>query len=98
MNRLASVSRVFGLRVMPLIRRSLLLASLFYCAVAANGREYPPVVPPPKPFVFPVPAVRTLPNGLRVVVIERHSLPLITLRVEVKAGAEADPPDRKSVV
>jgi zinc protease len=28
-----------------------------------------------------------------VVVIDRHSLPLLTLRLEVRAGAEADPPE-----
>jgi zinc protease len=37
--------------------------------------------------------VRILSNGLQVIVIERRSLPLITLRLAAKAGAEADPPD-----
>jgi zinc protease len=37
--------------------------------------------------------VRVLRNGLKVIVIERHSLPVITLRLVVKAGAEADPAD-----
>jgi zinc protease len=55
--------------------------------------QFPPLVPPPKAYVLPVPAVRTLANGLKVVVIERHDLPLVTLRMVVKAGAEADPPD-----
>jgi len=32
-----------------------------------------------------------LPNGLQVVVVERNTLPLITLRLVVKAGAEFDP-------
>jgi len=48
-------------------------------------------VPPPKPVVLPAPALRVLPNGLTVVVIERHTLPLLTLRLVVRAGAEADP-------
>jgi zinc protease len=55
--------------------------------------QFPPPVPPPKAYVLPAPAVRTLANGLQVVVIERHDLPLVTLRMVVKAGAEADPPD-----
>jgi len=50
-------------------------------------------MPPPKPVVLPKPRERTLANGLRVVVIERHSLPIITLRLVAKAGAEADPPN-----
>ena len=65
-----------------------LLASKFLI-----GREYPPEAPPPKPVTLPTPAVKVLSNGLKVIVIERHSLPVITLRLVVKAGAEADPPD-----
>lgn len=59
----------------------------------AGGREYPPAAPPPRPFVVPAPSVRVVANGLKVVVVERHSLPLLTLRFEVRAGAEADPPE-----
>jgi zinc protease len=55
------------------------------------ARDYPPEALPPKPLVLPVPAVRVLPNGLEVVVIERRTLPLMTLRVVVKSGAEAEP-------
>ena len=57
------------------------------------AKDYPPQVPPPKPIVIPTPAIQTLPNGLQVVVVERHTLPLITLRVVVKSGAECDPPN-----
>jgi zinc protease len=59
---------------------------------AVAGRDYPPEVPPPRPFLLPAPNVSELPNGLKVVVIERHSLPLVTLRLVVRSGAEADPP------
>ncbi len=62
-------------------------------AIASELGQFPPLVPPPKAYVLPAPAVRTLANGLKVVVIERHDLPLVTLRMVVKAGAEADPPD-----
>jgi zinc protease len=41
---------------------------------------------------LPSAQVRELPNGLKVAVIERRSLPLLTLRLVVKAGAGADPP------
>jgi zinc protease len=43
--------------------------------------------------VIPNPVIQTLPNGLQVVVVERHTLPLVTLRLVVKSGAECDPPD-----
>jgi zinc protease len=66
---------------------------LVLLAVPALARDFPPSVPPPKPMVIPTPAVRTLSNGLQVVVVERHTLPLITLRLVVKSGAECDPPN-----
>jgi zinc protease len=40
---------------------------------------------------MPAPALRVLPSGLRVVVVERHTLPVLTLRLVVEAGAEKDP-------
>jgi len=61
-------------------------------ATAVAARDYPPDVPQPKPVVVPTPAVKTLANGLEVAVIERHSLPVVTLRLVVKVGGEADPP------
>ncbi|HKS96230.1 MAG TPA: pitrilysin family protein [Terriglobia bacterium] len=70
----------------------LLSAVMALAAAGAAARDYPPDVPQPKPVVVPTPAVRTLSNGLQVVVIERHSLPVVTLRLVVKAGGEADPP------
>jgi zinc protease len=65
---------------------------LFSLAAPLLARDFPPDVPPPKPTVIPAPAIQALPNGLRVVVVERHTLPLITLRLVVQAGAELDPP------
>jgi len=71
----------------------LLCTGLLLGFTAVSAREFPPEVPPPKPFVLPSAQVRELPNGLKLVVIERHSLPLLTLRLVVKSGAEADPPN-----
>ncbi len=72
---------------------SLTVSLLLGLAVPVVARDFPPNVPPPKPFVISVPDVQTLANGLQVVVVERHTLPLITLRVVVKSGAECDPPN-----
>jgi zinc protease len=55
------------------------------------ARDFPPEALPPKPLVLPAPSLRVLPNGLKVVAIERHALPLLTLRLVVKSGAESDP-------
>ncbi len=68
-----------------------MLAALLLAATLGLARENPPSVPAPKPVHLPPPAVSTLPNRLTVVVVERHSLPIITLRLLVRAGAEADP-------
>jgi zinc protease len=70
----------------------LLLCVVLLAAVAAPAREYPPSAPPPKPLNLPLPTVQVLPNGLKVLVIERHQLPLVTLRLVVRSGAETDPP------
>ena len=64
---------------------------LLLLAIPVVARDYPPDVPPPKPITIPAPSIQTLPNGLQVVVVERHSLPLVTLKLVVKAGAEFDP-------
>jgi zinc protease len=66
-----------------------------FCAAAvthAAGSGLPPAVPPPQPIVLPSPAVRTLPNGLEVVVLERNGLPIVTFDLAIKSGSEADPP------
>ena len=72
---------------------SCLTLALAFLAAPLAARDYPPSAAPPKPIVIPAPAIQTLPNGLQVVVVERHTLPLITLRLVVKSGAECDPPN-----
>ncbi|HUY15864.1 MAG TPA: pitrilysin family protein [Terriglobia bacterium] len=75
---------------MPFVILAAILLSL---SSSAFSRDLPPTAPPPKPVVLPLPALRALANGLQVVIFERHTLPLVTLRLVVKSGAEADPPD-----
>ncbi len=57
-----------------------------------GARDFPPDVPAPAPVVIPSPVVHVLPNGLQIVIVERNTLPLVTLRLVVKSGAECDPP------
>ncbi|HZP00214.1 MAG TPA: pitrilysin family protein [Terriglobia bacterium] len=87
-------------RLLPALNRRrwvefawLVLAAALLPLHCTYAREFPPEVPPPKPFVMPAPALRVLPNGLKVIVVERHSLPLVTLRLVVRSGAESDPPN-----
>ncbi|MCL5005157.1 MAG: insulinase family protein [Acidobacteria bacterium] len=57
------------------------------------ARELPPAVPPPEAISFHLPVVQRLSNGLRILLIERHDVPLLTLYAIVGKGAEADPPN-----
>ncbi len=44
------------------------------------------------------PAMRsTLPNGARLVISERHSVPMVVIRVLIDAGARRDPPGKEGV-
>ncbi|MGH9446983.1 MAG: M16 family metallopeptidase, partial [Terriglobia bacterium] len=66
------------------------------CVLAARtlpARQFPPPVPPPQAVTLPTPVERILSNGLTVVVLERHALPVLTLDFVIKTGCEADPPD-----
>lgn len=58
----------------------------------AQPYDTPPPSAPPRPFVIAAPEVATLGNGLRVVVAPRTSLPLVTVQLLVRSGAETDPP------
>ncbi|MBI1940577.1 MAG: insulinase family protein [Acidobacteria bacterium] len=75
----------------------LCLTLILRAATEVLGVELPPAAPPPSPVVLPTPAAHQLPNGLQVVVIERRSLPLVTLRLVVKSGAAADPQELPGV-
>lgn len=59
-----------------------------------------PAERPPRPLAahdvdFPPYEIRTLENGLQVVVIQHHEQPIVTLRMLIKAGASSDPKDRQ---
>lgn len=69
------------------------LAALFLltAATAASSQETKPAVTPPAPkpaqeIRFPPFEEKTLANGLRLVVIEQHETPSVTLRLLVPAG------------
>lgn len=80
---------------------SVLLTSLalFFCAaISVNAQSATPQATPPPPAAprtvqFPKPVERTLPNGLRVVIVERSGSPLVAAELLIRNGAEADPPE-----
>lgn len=57
-----------------------------------GGLSSPPQAGPPRSVKFPEPREKTLPNGLRVIAIERKGLPLVTAELAIASGAETDPP------
>ena len=60
---------------------------------AQTPQATPPPPAAPRSGAFPKPADQTLPNGLRVIVIERRETPLIAAQLLIKNGGEVDPPE-----
>jgi zinc protease len=74
---------------------ALLVAGAAVWAHAATpGVDAPPEPGPPRPVVVPPLSDERLPNGMRVVVVPRGGVPLVTATVLVRVGPEADPADR----
>lgn len=69
-----------------------LLSLLF--ATSVLGQVAPPPPAAPREVKLPQPVEKTLGNGLRVIVVPKHDIPLVAARLLVKTGAGADPADR----
>ena len=85
-------------RLAAFVAASLLFAS--FALVSGSGaqtgagatpQETPPPPAAPRSVNVPKPVERTLSNGLRVIVIENHSTPLVGAQLLVKNGGEVDP-------
>ncbi len=55
--------------------------------IAFTPDETPPAPAAPRPITFPTPTEKKLRNGIRIIVIPRPGLGLVTVRAEVKAGS-----------
>lgn len=69
-----------------------LLSILFAASLTAQVAPPPPAAP--REAKLPQPVEKTLANGLRVIVVPKHDIPLVAARLLVKAGGAADPADR----
>jgi zinc protease len=62
---------------------------------AATFAQTPQATPPPpstpRSVQFPKPVEKTLANGLRVIVVQRTQMPLVTAQLLIKSGGEVDP-------
>jgi len=63
-------------------------------AAAEAERVQPPAPGAPVTPVLPVPVERHLANGMRLVVIERHELPIVTAYMVASGGSSTDPAGR----
>jgi zinc protease len=54
----------------------------------------PPVLRPPPRLALPPITMRELPNGLRLMVVEHHELPVADFTLIVRSGYESDPGER----
>lgn len=61
------------------------------CASAQTPQATPPPPAQPRSVQFPKPVEKTLANGLRVIVVQRSQMPLVTAQVLIKSGGEVDP-------
>ena len=73
--------------------KRLFLSFLLALPLAAQ-QVAPPPPAPPREAKLPQPVEKTLANGLRVIVVPKHDIPLVATRLLVKAGAAADPAGR----
>ena len=62
-------------------------------AAAARDAALPAGGPPPR-FTLPQIQRRQLTNGLEVLIVEHHELPVVTFNLAIKSGSAADPADR----
>jgi zinc protease len=82
---------------------ALALLALIVCAGVATAqvRDWPSE-DPPRPLAardvkFPPYEIRTLSNGMRVVVVMHHEQPVVTLRLLLQAGSVHDPAGKSGV-
>ncbi|MCX6169655.1 MAG: pitrilysin family protein [Ignavibacteriales bacterium] len=79
-----------------LLSINLIIISAFCFSLYAQtpDRTKPPQLPAPKKLNLPAIQQFTLSNGLKVVLMEKHEVPLIQLNVTVKAGSVNDPENK----
>ena len=66
-------------------------------AFAQTPKETPPEPGPLRKFEVPAVQTATLPNGVKITLIERHSLPIVTARIQLDAGAVREPAAKSGV-
>lgn len=81
-------------------RLSNMIAALALAALAGSASAQavnPPRAGALRPYVFPPVEQFQLPNGLKVVLVEKHTLPIIEGRLMLDAGAQREPAAKNGV-
>jgi zinc protease len=81
-------------RLAPPLAALALLAVAAAAPAQAGPQKDPPAPGPLRPFVMPPIRTFSLPNGLKVMLVERHALPIVSARLVVDAGAAREPADK----
>ena len=82
-------------RVRQIIFAFLLLPFAF--AAASAQKEKPPEGSAPKPFVFPKQDTYTLPNGMKVTLVQYGSIPKVAFQATIYAGTKDDAKGKKAL-
>lgn len=81
--------------------RSLLALVAMASATPALGQQIDraerPTAPPAAPFKFPAIRTHTLANGIRLLVVEDHSIPVVAVRAVVGTDSTSDPPGKEGL-
>src|SRR5690606_9767432 len=64
---------------------------------AAQQKEPPPAPAPLRPVEFPAFHERTLKNGARVIIVENHEQPVVSVNLRLRSGAKHDPAGKAGV-
>lgn len=73
---------------------SLIFVAGFLSAGKISAQETPPAPSAPPKVLIPAVKEKTLPNGLKIAVVERKNVPLVTISLLVKSGANAEDASR----
>lgn len=79
---------------------SALIVALALGAAPLAAQQLPPTPPPPtpvQPAPFPPYQEATLPNGLHLVLVARHQLPVVSLSLSLPAGSYVDPAGKEGL-
>jgi zinc protease len=76
---------------------ALLLCAASVASAQDIDRAKRPETPPPPTFKFPKFTANTLPNGLRVLVVEDHAIPLVSVRAVIGADSTMDPAGKEGL-